>query len=72
MLSKIVANSDIHFNLDNKKYLFTIIKREEKIITKSESVLCLPTLSLFVYFNFFISVCLSSVSLTLHRRQAHA
>lgn len=47
----IVANSDIHFNLDNKEYLVTIIKKEEKIVAKSESVLCLPTLSPFVCFN---------------------
>ena len=40
-------NSDMHFNLDNKEYLFTIIKKRRKRITKSESVLCSQTLSLF-------------------------
>lgn len=37
----------MHFNLDNEEYLFTIMKREEKETTKSESVLRSPTLSLF-------------------------
>jgi hypothetical protein len=39
----------MHFNLDNKEYLFTIIEKRRKRIAKSESVLRLPTLSLFAF-----------------------
>ena len=46
-----LAESDMHFNLDNEEYLFTIIEKRRKRTTKSESVLCSPTLSLFVCFN---------------------
>ena len=44
-----LAESDMHFNLNNEEYLFTIIEKRRKRTTKSESVLCSPTLSLFPF-----------------------
>lgn len=37
-LSRFVANSDIHFNLDNKEYLFTIIRKRRKNNSKKAKV----------------------------------
>ena len=50
----------MHFNLVNEEYLFTIIEKIRKRITKSESVLCSQTLSLFALIYLVVGrVCMS-------------
>ena len=48
----------MHFNPDNKEYVYYNKKRENNK-AKSESVLCLPTLSLFIFINLVCGMCLS-------------
>ena len=62
-LSRIVAECDMYFNLDNEEYLFTIIEKRRKRITKSESVLRSQTLSLFDFIYLIVKcACLSEHS----------
>jgi len=53
----------MHFSLDNEEYLFTIIEKRRKRITKSESVLRSQTLSLFAFIYSVVEcACLSERS----------
>ena len=58
MLSRIGAVCDMHFNLDNEEYLFTIIEKRKKNNKKRKCVMFTNTFA-FCFHLFSCRVCLS-------------